>query len=120
MGGYVLFALLRRHREKVRTALLMSTRATADDDSGRKVREAVAKAARRLGTGALFESHVDRVLAPRASPEVRAKLRAMFERTPGETCARDALAKSAIARTRHGILEDWGCRYASSTAPPTC
>ncbi len=92
MGGYVLFALLRRHREKVRTALLMSTRATADDDSGRKVREAVAKAARRLGTGALFESHVDRVLAPRASPEVRAKLRAMFERTPGETCARDALA----------------------------
>jgi 3-oxoadipate enol-lactonase len=93
MGGYVLFSLLRRHPEKVRNAVLISTKATADDEAGRKGREAVAEKVRRDGTLSIFDDLVPKkILAPGASQEVRDKLRAMFEHTPGGTAAADALA----------------------------
>lgn len=92
MGGYVLFALLRRHPEKVRSAMLISTKSGADDDAAKKAREATAEKARAEGTAALFAGLAPRVLSPVASDDAKARLWAMFERIPGETTARDALA----------------------------
>src|SRR5690349_22412981 len=54
MGGYVLFALLRRHPEKVRSAILISTKAGADDEAGKKGREGVAEKVRRHGTVSIY------------------------------------------------------------------
>jgi pimeloyl-ACP methyl ester carboxylesterase len=92
MGGYVTFALLRAFPEKVRSAMLISTKSGADDPAGRQAREAMAAKARHEGTLALFDALAPKVLAAGASDDARARLRAMFERTPAGTTASDALA----------------------------
>jgi pimeloyl-ACP methyl ester carboxylesterase len=92
MGGYVLFALLRRHPELVRSLLLMSTRAAPDSPEARRVRDEQAALARSQGTGALAEGLLPRVLSPRAGEDVRTQVRRMIEETPGETAASDLIA----------------------------
>src|SRR5258708_31810393 len=39
MGGYVVFAFWRRHRDRVRPLILMDTKAEADSDEAQKARE---------------------------------------------------------------------------------
>jgi pimeloyl-ACP methyl ester carboxylesterase len=92
MGGYVLFALMRRHPELVRSLILMSTRAAADMPEARKTREEQAALVRAEGTGALTEKLLPRVLSPEAGDDLTAQVRQMIEETPGETAAADLLA----------------------------
>jgi 3-oxoadipate enol-lactonase len=92
MGGYVLFALLRRNPELVGSLLLMSTRAAADTPEGRKARDEQAALARSEGTGTLADGLLPRVLSPGASEHVRSQVRQMIEETPGETAAADLIA----------------------------
>ncbi|WP_298271398.1 alpha/beta fold hydrolase [Geobacter sp.] len=49
MGGYVLLNLLERHRQRLRGAVFITTRATADDEAGRARRLQLAQEVLRLG-----------------------------------------------------------------------
>ena len=76
MGGYVAFSLLRRHRERVRGLILVSTRAIADTPEGRE---------KRMRLIAFVEDHGVEALAER-------QLRAMVGLTTYES--RPALCES--------------------------
>ncbi|MGH2767784.1 MAG: alpha/beta fold hydrolase, partial [Actinomycetota bacterium] len=58
----------------------------------RHARLQTAALAREKGTGALIDELLPRLLSHRAPEQVRARVRVMFEETPGETAAADALA----------------------------
>jgi pimeloyl-ACP methyl ester carboxylesterase len=92
MGGYVVFALLRRHPELVRSLLLMSTRAAADIPEARKARDEQAALARAEGTEALAAGLLPRVLTSGAGEHVRSQVLRMIGDTPGETAAADLVA----------------------------
>jgi pimeloyl-ACP methyl ester carboxylesterase len=85
MGGYVAFELLRRHRSRVRAAILCDTRAEADSDEGRRGREAMITLAQTGGAGAVAEQMMPMLLAAETRserPEVEADVRDMIQRTP--------------------------------------
>lgn len=92
MGGYICFALLRRHPELVHSLILVSTRATQDPAEYKAGREMTAERARKFGTGALAQSMIDGLLTPAAPDEVRKRVTEMFDSIPGETSAADSLA----------------------------
>jgi len=62
MGGYVAFALWRRHRSLVRGLVLADTRAGADTDEGRDKRRALADVARARGAGAVADAQITGML----------------------------------------------------------
>lgn len=64
MGGYVSFALWRRHPELVRALILINTRAMPDDAEGKAKRDATISRVRRDGPGFLADVMVPDLLAP--------------------------------------------------------
>src|SRR5688572_12504011 len=56
MGGYVAFALWRRHPHRVRGLVLSNTRAAADSDEARERRRALMGVARDQGSSAVADS----------------------------------------------------------------
>ena len=58
MGGYVAFALWRRHRSIVRALVLAHTRAGADSEEGREKRRALIEVARTRGPGAVADGQI--------------------------------------------------------------
>ena len=58
MGGYVAFALWRRHRERVRALILADTRAGADSDEARSKRRELIALARERGSGAVADVQI--------------------------------------------------------------
>lgn len=92
LGGYVAFSLLRRHPDKVRSLILIDTKAAADTAEAKEGREKTAAAAREQGTASIAEGLIPKLVAPGASEEVKSKAMAMAKATPGETAAADALA----------------------------
>lgn len=85
MGGYVIFELLRRHRSRVRAAILCDTRAEADSEEGRRGREEMIALAQSGGADAVADKMIPLLLAPEtrsARPDVEADVRAMIRRTP--------------------------------------
>jgi 3-oxoadipate enol-lactonase len=62
MGGYIVFALLRRAPERVRALILADTRAGADSDEARANRYASAQLAREQGAAAVAEALLPRLL----------------------------------------------------------
>jgi 3-oxoadipate enol-lactonase len=92
MGGYIAFALLRRHPELVRSLILVSTRAAQDAPEYKTGREMTAERAAKFGTLALAESMIDKLLTPNAPSEVRDQVMAMFDDVPGPASAADSIA----------------------------
>ena len=92
MGGYIAFALLRKHPELVRSLILVSTRAAPDAPEYKTGREMTAERAKKFGTRALAESMIDKLLTPNVPREVRDRVLEMFDSVPGETSAADSLA----------------------------
>jgi 3-oxoadipate enol-lactonase len=64
MGGYVAFALWRRHRRRVRSLVLADTRAEADTPEGRRAREELVRLLREGGMEAVWEAMGARLLRP--------------------------------------------------------
>jgi pimeloyl-ACP methyl ester carboxylesterase len=58
MGGYVAFALWRRHRDRVRGLILADTRAGADSDETRAKRREMIALARARGSGAVADAQI--------------------------------------------------------------
>lgn len=87
MGGYISFALWRRHRDRVRALVLADTRAGADDEAGREKRREMIALARAEGAAAVAERLMPGMLGKTTrerSPERAAAMRTMLERAPVE------------------------------------
>lgn len=79
MGGYVAFALWRRHRHRVRALALTSTRAAADDAATREKRHALIELARREGSRAVAAGQLPGALAAATREERPELVRAVTE-----------------------------------------
>jgi 3-oxoadipate enol-lactonase len=87
MGGYILFALWRRHAARVRALVLADTRAGDDADQARARRGELIALARAQGADAVAESQLAGALGAttrETRPEVVAGLRALMAAQPVE------------------------------------
>lgn len=85
MGGYVAFALWRRHPARVRALVLCDTRADADDEAGRRRRDDLVTVARREGARAIAERMLPGMVGATTRarrPEVVQQLEAVMARQP--------------------------------------
>jgi 3-oxoadipate enol-lactonase len=79
MGGYISFALWRRHRERVAALILADTRAGADSEEGKQGREKNAKLAEEQGSGAIAGQMLPKLLSPNAPAALRDQVRGIIE-----------------------------------------
>lgn len=79
MGGYISFALWRRHRERVSALILADTRAGADTEEGKQGREKNARLAEEQGPGALADQMLPKLLSASAAATLRDEVRQMIE-----------------------------------------
>ena len=85
MGGYVLFEMLRRHRDRIAGVVLVDTRADADSAEGRAGRDRMIEVAQKEGARAVAERMLPRVLGrstQQTQPVVVEQVREMMARTP--------------------------------------
>ncbi len=85
MGGYVLFEMLRRHRDRIAGVVFVDTRAEADSAEGRAGRDQMIEVARKEGARAVAERMLPRVLGrstQQTQPVVVEQVREMMARTP--------------------------------------
>jgi 3-oxoadipate enol-lactonase len=79
MGGYIAFALLRRHRERVDALVLADTRPQPDTEEGRRAREQNAQLAEQQGAGAIADQMLPKLLSSNATEQLRAEVRSIIE-----------------------------------------
>jgi 3-oxoadipate enol-lactonase len=79
MGGYITFALLRRHRERVSALILADTRPQPDNEEGKRGREQNARLAEEQGPRAIADQMLPKLLSPDAPDALRADVRRMIE-----------------------------------------
>lgn len=90
MGGYIAFALWRRHRARVRALVLADTRAGADTDEGREKRRRLIAVARSRGSGAVADMQITSMVGATTRdrrPDVVETVRAMMAAAPVEGIA---------------------------------
>jgi 3-oxoadipate enol-lactonase len=79
MGGYISFALWRRHRERIAALILADTRAGADTEEGKQGREKNAHLAEAQGPGAIADQMLPKLLSPNAPAALRDQVRGIIE-----------------------------------------
>lgn len=90
MGGYIAFAFLERWPERVASLILANTRATADDEAGRKAREETAVNALERGMAVLARGMMPKLLTDRTraeDPALAARVERMIARQSPEATA---------------------------------
>jgi pimeloyl-ACP methyl ester carboxylesterase len=98
MGGYIGFAMWRRHRQRIRAFVLADTRATPDTPEGRAGRFAMAERAESLGSSApAVEAMMPRMFSPTLRPGTPPEVlvRAMMTSTSARAVADGALGMAA-------------------------
>ena len=98
MGGYILFALLRRRPDLVRALILSDTRAGADSAEARAGRLKSATQVEADGTSAFIEGMIPKLLSPRTlriAPAVQDELRTIMRAAP----------PASVAATLRGLAE---------------
>lgn len=126
MGGYVAFALLRRHPGRVRGLILADTRAEADTKDARERRHATAERVRAEGTQMLVHELLPRLVSDetrRARPDVVATLEQMISAAhpAGVIAALEAMAARPDSRDLLGKITIPTCVIAGeedAIAPP--
>ena len=111
MGGYVVLEFLARYPRRCAAALLMVTRAGADDAAGRERRTALAARARQQGAApvaAAFETVLFDEHTPAARPELVSQVRDWMLATPAETLAA-ALEAMRDRSDFHSRLAEFTC-----------
>lgn len=78
MGGYIAFAMLRRHPQRIAKLVLADTRAGADNEQARAGREANARLAETSGSAAIADKMLPSLLSPAAPPALVAHTRALI------------------------------------------
>ena len=89
MGGYIAFSLLRMHPEKVRSLVLMSTKAEEDGPEAKKGRDENAALVKEKGSEALVDRMLQNVLSKNASEEVKKDVADMFRSIPPDSAVAD-------------------------------
>jgi 3-oxoadipate enol-lactonase len=86
MGGYIAFALWRRHPELVRALVLADTRAEPDSPQGRASRDASAARVQEIGVAAFAAEMLPRIVAPGSveNPRIRGRALRMMAAQPVE------------------------------------
>jgi pimeloyl-ACP methyl ester carboxylesterase len=79
MGGYISFALWRRHRARISGLILADTRAGADSEEARQGREKNARLAEEQGPGAIADQMLPKLLSGNAPAALRDEVRRMIE-----------------------------------------
>jgi 3-oxoadipate enol-lactonase len=92
MGGYVCFAFFRLFPERVRSLILVDTRAGADSDAGRQGRDEMATKVRQDGASVAAEAMLPTMFTPEVAPEVRAEAERIMIDQPPESLAADLMA----------------------------
>ncbi len=102
MGGYVAFALWRRHRAKVAGLLLADTRAEADDDAAKDRRLKLAELVRARGTNALL---VQPPAWVREGSDRWDTVKAIVARQPAEAIAQGSIAMAGRPDSRADLAK---------------
>jgi 3-oxoadipate enol-lactonase len=79
MGGYISFALWRRHRARIAALILADTRAGADSEEGKQGREKNARLAEEQGSGAIADQMLPKLLSANAPAALRDEVRQIIE-----------------------------------------
>jgi len=85
MGGYVVFEMLRRHRERIAGLILCDTKAEPDTADGKAARDEMAKLARVKGAAAVAERMVPKLLGRttrQTQPQLVQQVTDMIARAP--------------------------------------
>lgn len=94
MGGYILFALMKRHPQNVRAVALVDTRATGDDEAGKTVRDTTIDMVRSGGAAAILDATISHLLAPASlqNRDLVERVRRIILRQKPETIEADLAA----------------------------
>jgi len=92
MGGYVCLAFWRLYPERVRSLLLVDTRAGADSDEGRKGRDDLAQRVSSTGPAAAADAMVPKLLSGAAPDEMAERVRGWVMDEPVGTIVADLQA----------------------------
>jgi 3-oxoadipate enol-lactonase len=87
MGGYIGFEFVRRYPDRVRALVLANTRAAADSEEQARSRHETADRVLREGSAVVADSMLDKLFAPAASPELRARWHAIMAAAPPQGVA---------------------------------
>lgn len=99
MGGYIAFAFVRKYPDRLRSLILCDTKASRDDEAGRRLREQTARMVLEHGPDFLADAMPDKLFAEatrRDQPELVAEIQGVIRRTPSESIA--AAARGMAAR----------------------
>jgi pimeloyl-ACP methyl ester carboxylesterase len=100
MGGYVALAFAARHPTRLAGLLLADTKAGPDTPEARQARGEAIALVETSGVAALVDKQLPRLLAPGATPEVRAEARAIaVAQRPGTLTAALAALRDRPDRT---------------------
>jgi pimeloyl-ACP methyl ester carboxylesterase len=79
MGGYISFAFLRRHADRLRGLILCDTRATPDTPEGKENRETTAQMVENEGARAIADKMLPVMLSPAAPDDLKTSVRGLIE-----------------------------------------